>query len=315
LFAALANHIVTGAGGAHPLIQDSTLRSIDAAPVGLNFGVRDINSGIRNHPQYTQQKYVDAVVDGVHNAAVAFPNDTNSLAFFAFTDGQPGVPVDEQIITRLAPLYNGPGQARLDFFIENLSDDGPVPLASGAGTGNNLVDWVSAGGDTMMQALDSWLQHSPDRESLLDSHNASTGIRLANNYYNTRFFELYVSDLDGANNGALDAAGRSIVDDLRYWNSRLTAADLPGDYNFNGTVDAADYVLWRKTTGSGDRLANDDTAGTGTDDFTRWQSKFGQIASSASSVGNVANVAVPEPTVVMRLAAVGLLLLRQRPRV
>ncbi len=26
----------------------------------------------------------------------------------------------------------------------------------------------------------------------------------------------------------------------------LVAAPLPGDYNGNGTVDAADYVLWRK---------------------------------------------------------------------
>jgi hypothetical protein len=298
LFAALASHVVTVGGNSHPLSQDATLRSLDTAPVGLNFGVRDINSGIRSHPEYTQQRYIDAVVNGVYNAAIQFPNDTASLAFFGFTDGQPGTPVDEQIIGRLAPLYNGPGQSKLDFFIENLSDDGPVPLSSGTGTGSNLVDWVNAGGETMMQALDSWLQHSLDREPQLDSHNPATGIDLAFGHYGTRFFELYVADLDGAANGALDAAGRPLLNDLRFWNSRLTAADLPGDYNFNGAVDAADYVMWRKHLNDSESLPNDDTVGVQADDYVRWRSKFGQAA-SASALGVGAESTVPEPAAVV----------------
>jgi hypothetical protein len=275
LFAALANHVVTVAGNSHPMNQDATLRSIDTAPAGLNFGVRDLNSGIRNHPDYTQQKYIDAVVGGVHDAATQFPNDTNSLAFFSFTDSTPGPRVDTQIIQQLAPLYNGPAQPRLDFFVENLSDNFPIPLSNGTGTAVNLMDWVSAGGDTMMQALDSWLQHRIDREDQLASHNPATGINLADNLYSTRFFELYKTDLDGAVNGALDAAGKPLLDGLRYWNSRLTAADLPGDYNFNGVVDAGDYVTWRKSVGTGQSVANDNTAGVDTNDFERWRLNFG----------------------------------------
>jgi hypothetical protein len=302
LFSALASHVVTVAGNSHPLNQDATLRSIDTAPAGLNFGVRDLNSGIRNHPDYTQQKYIDAVVNGVHDAAIQFPNDTNSLAFFAFSDGKPGTPVDEQIIGQLAPLYNGPGQIKLDFFVENLSDDGPVPLANGAGTGNNLVDWVNAGGDTMIQALDSWLQHSADREPQLDSHNPATGIDLAFDNYGTRFFELYTTDLDGASNGSLDAAGKSIVNDLRYWNSRLMAADLPGDYNFNGVVDAADYVAWRKNFGNAKALPNDDTAGVDSNDLQRWRLNFGQSASgTGSEFLATSQSAIPEPATIFNL--------------
>src|SRR3954471_11866342 len=261
LFAALANHVVTVAGNSHPLNQDPTLRSIDTAPAGLNFGVRDLNSGIRNHPDYTQQKYIDAVVGGVHDAASQFPNDTNSLAFFSFSDSTPGTRVDQQILQRLAPLYNGPGQTKLDFFVENLSDNFPIPLANGTGTAINLMDWVNAGGDTMMQALDSWMQHSADREAQLASHDPATGMNMAFNEFGTRFFELYKSDLDGAVNGALDAAGKPLIDGLRYWNSRLTAADLAGDYNYDGVVDAGDYVIWRKNLGSAQALPNDNTAG------------------------------------------------------
>ena len=30
----------------------------------------------------------------------------------------------------------------------------------------------------------------------------------------------------------------------------FTAVPVPGDYNHNGIVDAADYVVWRKTDGT-----------------------------------------------------------------
>lgn len=304
LYTELANHVVTVGGDSHPLSQDATLKSIDTAPVGLNFGVRDLNSGIRNHPQYTQQRYIDAVASGVATVTALFPNDTNSLAFFAFTDGTSGTPVDDQIIQRLAPLYNGPGQSKLDFFIENLSDDGPVPMASGAGTGANLVDWVEAGGDTMMQALDSWLAHQPDREPQLDSHNAATGIALGFSNYHTRFFELYVTDLDGANSGALDAAGRPILDDLRAWNSTLTAPiTLAGDYNADGLVDGEDYVVWRNSMGQAAPLPNDESVGVSSDDYQRWRQHFGQ--SAGEGVSQVRDGAtVPEPS----LLALGLCL-------
>jgi hypothetical protein len=310
LFAALANHVVTVAGNSHPLNQDATLRSIDTAPAGLNFGVRDLNSGIRNHPDYTQQKYIDAVVGGVHDAASQFPNDTNFLAFFLFSDSTPGTRVDTTIIQQLAPLYNGPGQTKLDFFVENLSDNFPTPLPNGTGTGVNLIEWVKAGGDTMMQALDSWLQHSADHEPQLASHNPSTGINLANNIYGTRFFELYKADLDGAVNGSLDAAGKPLLDALRYWNSRLTAADLPGDYNFNGVVDATDYVAWRKSAGSGTSLPNDNTAGVDDNDFERWRVNFGQSAGGTGS-GTFSNAQsqVPELATIYYLGIGGAILL------
>jgi hypothetical protein len=80
------------------------------------------------------------------------------------------------------------------------------------------------------------------------------------------------------------------------------AGTLPGDYNNNGVVDAADYVLWRKNLGSGPSLPNDDTPGVGPDDYTRWRTRFGQTAGSGSAAG----AAVPEPGV-MTLTLMSLL--------
>jgi hypothetical protein len=312
LYDALANHMVSGPSGSHPLHQDPTLLSIDAAPAGLNFGVRDINGGIQNHPDYTQARYIDAVADGVARSATAFPDDTNFLAFFGFSDGQPGVPVDEQIIERLAPHYNGPGQPKLDFFVENLSDDGPVPMPSGNGAGNNLLDWVNLGGDTMIQALDSWLAHRPDREPQLDSHNPATGIELAYNAFGTRFFELYVADLDGSIEGAVDAAGRPLVDDLRAWHRTLTAPiTVPGDYNSDGTLDAADYTVWRDNLGNRVQLPNDDTPGVDVDDYDRWKANFGSTAAEIAS-HSALRTAIPEPSPIVLATFCGLATLGSR---
>lgn len=294
LYAALGNHVVPSAGAPHLLRDDHTLLAIDAAPAGLNFGVRDLNNGIRSHPDYTQQRYIDAVVNGVAATAAAFPHDANFLAFIGFSDGQPGTPIDQQLIERLAPLYNGPGQTELAFFIENLSDDGPVPQPNGTGAGNNLLEWTDLGGATMMQALDSWLAHRPDRDPQLDSLTPAAGIELGFDHYGTRFFELYVADLDGAASGALDAAGRPIIDDLRAWQAILTAEDAPNaDFNDNGVIDANDLALWQSHFGAADDAtplpgdANGDQQVDGAD-FLIWQRQF---ASNAAILGTV----VPEP--------------------
>jgi len=73
---------------------------------------------------------------------------------------------------------------------------------------------------------------------------------------------------------------------------------LAGDYNDDGNVDAADYVLWRK----GGTLANDDTPGNQPGDYGVWVQNFGEPA--AGSGGG----AVPEPgTIVLgMLALIGL---------
>jgi hypothetical protein len=74
---------------------------------------------------------------------------------------------------------------------------------------------------------------------------------------------------------------------------------LGGDYNNNGVVDAADYVLWRNNLGSPTSLPNDDTAGVGEDDYTRWRSHFGPTSGSGASLGGAA---VPEPSAMVLLS-------------
>ena len=91
----------------------------------------------------------------------------------------------------------------------------------------------------------------------------------------------------------------------------LVVAGISGDYNRNGVVDAADYVVWRKTLGqSGTGLAADGTGPLGTPDglvnqldYQFWRSHFGQTAGSGASVAATsASDAIPEPASLVLLA-------------
>jgi hypothetical protein len=87
-------------------------------------------------------------------------------------------------------------------------------------------------------------------------------------------------------------------------------AGVLGDYNGDGTVNAADYTLWRDNLNSATALTNDDTSGVGPDDYTRWKTNFGQ----SLPAGGASVAPVPEPASALLLfaAVFGLLLRRHR---
>jgi len=86
-------------------------------------------------------------------------------------------------------------------------------------------------------------------------------------------------------------------------------AGVPGDFNGNGVVDAADYALWRKgdlaADGNGDTLVNQA-------DYDLWRSNFGNGGPGAGS--GLSGAAVPEPTglVLLALGLIGGYVCRRR---
>jgi hypothetical protein len=87
---------------------------------------------------------------------------------------------------------------------------------------------------------------------------------------------------------------------LAFAPSATIGSGLPGDYNGNGQVEAADYVLWRKYKGTQTVLPNDPTGGLiGTAQYNTWRAHFG-AGGSGSSLGGIA---VPEPATVFLVCA------------
>jgi hypothetical protein len=72
---------------------------------------------------------------------------------------------------------------------------------------------------------------------------------------------------------------------------QLSVPDVVGDYNGNGAVDAADYVMWRNSNGSTTELAADGNSDGAVNlrDYYFWVQRFG------NSNSNGAQAAVPEP--------------------
>jgi hypothetical protein len=78
---------------------------------------------------------------------------------------------------------------------------------------------------------------------------------------------------------------------------------LPGDYNSDGSVDAADYVVWRKSVGA-DGLPNRGPlirGPVGAADYDFWRQNFGAVAAASG-----ATAAIPEPAGAVLLVIGGL---------
>ncbi|WP_425395540.1 endo-1,4-beta-xylanase [Aeoliella sp.] len=92
----------------------------------------------------------------------------------------------------------------------------------------------------------------------------------------------------------------------------ITVPILVGDYNDDGTVNLADYTLWRNTLGSDTELSADGDGSGKVDaaDYMLWKQNFG-----SSLPSTYYSTAIPEPTtcsLVVAASTVGLLCRRQR---
>jgi autotransporter-associated beta strand protein len=71
---------------------------------------------------------------------------------------------------------------------------------------------------------------------------------------------------------------------------------LPGDYNDDGIVNAADYVTWRKNVGQPSQTLPNDTTGViiGDAQYNLWRSNFGSTTPAPGGGSVVSSTAVPE---------------------
>ena len=153
---------------------------------------------------------------------------------------------------------NGSGFTLLHEFADG-ADDGQYPEAPLTLSGSTLYGTTTRGGNNNLGTVFSintdgsgfTLLHEyaggADDGALGSLGNADPGLTLSGS-------TLY---------GVTERGGDFIFGTV--FSIEIAEPGLPGDYNNNGTVDAADYVLWRKT-------------GASQDDYETWRTHFGESA-------------------------------------
>jgi hypothetical protein len=98
--------------------------------------------------------------------------------------------------------------------------------------------------------------------------------------------------------GDLPLLSGGLVWTINRTQNSLTLSVARADFNRNGVVDAADFILWRKTANQiGTGLAADGNGDGKVDDvdYQIWRTNFGGIAGTPAAPGGVGGAAVPEP--------------------
>ncbi len=179
---------------------------------------------------------------------------------------------------RRATLWRGTAASAVDLH--------PAGFASTAASGVSGAGQVGNGRGTATGDNTHALFWNGTAASVVDLHPFLSGLGLT-------FTHSYATDID--ENGSIVGFATSGGRDYAVLWSPETA--VPGDFNDNGTVDAADYVVWRKT----------DSTQNG---YDTWRANFGRTVGAASGSG----ATVPEPaTVIFFVLAMAIGCWRRRP--
>jgi hypothetical protein len=258
--------------GADPLVNQNELRGTGRVEVELTNDAGGQINAVNDSLVFTES--VDNLAGGQINAI------TSTLDFQGGLTNAGELNLINTAI--LGSVSTAAGSAAS--FVGDNSVSGNLSLTAGdslairiGGTSPGQFDTLSIGGNaTLAGALNVSLQGGftlsfDDTFEIVDIIGSTSGMfeglgetALVGNYGGTDLFITYTGG-DG-NDVDLFAPGA--------W---------PGDYNHDGTVDAADYVVWRK----GVNVASTP------DNYNLWRANFGRTTGSASSTA--AGASVPEP--------------------
>jgi hypothetical protein len=141
---------------------------------------------------------------------------------------------------------------------------------------------MALGGDLNISLDNGFTPAVGDRFELLTADGGITGT----------FDTATLPDIPGNLEFGLFYTPTSVIMETRIEQNTI---DLPGDYNRDSVVDAADYLVWRDRLGNTASLANDDTPGVGQDDYDRWRANFGRAGELITAAALGSHSAVPEP--------------------
>jgi hypothetical protein len=187
-----------------------------------------------------------------------------------------------------APGNNGP-QHQVVTGLYAMNPGARLEIEIGGPNYFSDIDWVDVlgtitlGGTLEVELIGGYVPTGPAGFPLVTSTGGRTGV----------FANAILPDLPGGLHFELDYTPFAV---------NLAVQGIAGDYNKDGIVDAADYVVWRKSFGQmGSGLAADGNAdGQVNDvDYDVWLASFGQVAPGSGSGASLIRLQVPEPAAIL----------------
>lgn len=160
---------------------------------------------------------------------------------------------------------------------------------------------------------------SPIEVSNAASLAGSLNITLASGFKPSAGDVFPIITASGGVTGSLNLASAPTLPGGMQWDLDVNASNVmvsvvaTGDYNGNGVVDAADYVVWRKSqnqTGPGLAADSNGDSVVNVADYNFWRSRVGNVVGSGLGSGS----AIPEPSCAALLLAAGCVAARARRR-
>ena len=184
-------------------------------------------------------------------------------------------------VTGLGSIVNGGslGAGGSTGLAGDLSSTGTLAIDIGGAVTNSFDSWAITGNATLSGVL---------AVDTIDGFTPSSG---------QSFTVLTAASVSAASLtlGGPDAGLFTLIKNPTSLVLQALSAGIAGDYNHNGVVDGADFVVWRNG-------GSPDSSQAG---YNLWRSKFGNTSGSGSSVGSAAG-AVPEPTSALIAVLAGL---------
>lgn len=231
-----------------------------------------------------------------------------ALGKLAFTSSAVATP--ELTVAAIAPgtLGSATGELRLNPSFVNVT--GPLTLGNGATLAMTLAGTTRANGLL-----------GPSEYSAINATSAALDgvlqVLLAPGFVPAAGQQFSLLQA-GSITGTFDSTSLPTLPGGLAWSTSLSptslvlsvvGVSLAGDYNANGKVDAADYILWRNSLGSTTALVADGNGNHIIDqgDYSIWRANFGATSGTGAEL---AALNIPEPStgwmMVFGVAAIGL---------
>jgi hypothetical protein len=209
---------------------------------------------------------------------------------------------DIDLINNLFVSLNGAalvdGTTTLDQaqFVNNVYWTGDAQLVLGGTEFASIAEWAAAtqqeiiNGELVGMEADPRFAGEGDFRPLPPSALIDAGLALDSAAWPAWFSDLGLSDVYGTLIPQGPEADIGAAEFVR----------LPGDYNSDGIVDAADYVVWRKSLDQTELALAADGNGDGevnAEDYAVWRANFGRLHLTGARVATAASTlpAIPEP--------------------